>query len=385
MRSFHVRHALEQFGRVETIVLEDSDDTGRPSTSVASDAETFLRLPIRTHPAHNVAQKLNWALNPRSQWPHGIAADRGSLDRLVQMSRRFDLIWFFKLRSVNVFSRWKWPSSVVDIDDVPSTFETSVLRGTRSTSERVSTSVRVWSWRRREKLLGERFTVLTVCSEADKQYLRKLGVCGPIHVVANGFDRPAALPTRTPSEPPRIGFIGVFDHVPNLEGIHWFVRQCWPRIKMQVPDARLRLVGRLSDGPLKPDGTDIDALGWIADPTREMASWSSMVVPVHVGAGTRGKIAHAFSRKCPVVSTQLGAYGYDVRDGLDIFLAESAEAFADACVRTVQQPALATAIAECAWQRFLERWTWDAIRPHVWAAADDCLRSKAAERYAAGV
>src|SRR5262249_17859787 len=284
-------------------------------------------------------QKLNWALNPRSTYPHGVAIGVGDAERLMQMSGRFDCVWFFKLRTANVFPQWAWPSSVVDIDDVPSTFEESVLRRARSVRERLAASVRAWSWRRREELLGERFTVLTVCSEADRQYLRKLRVPGPIHVIANGFDQPGVLPARRLSQP-RIGFIGIFDHGPNLEGIRWFAKECWPLIKMQVPDARLRLVGRLSDGPLKPDGIGIDALGWVSDPTSEMATWSSMVVPVHVGAGTRGKIAHAFSQKCPVVSTQLGAYGYDACDGVDIFFADSAKAFADACVRTMRQPAL---------------------------------------------
>ena len=385
MRSFQIRQALKQFGRVDTIVLEDADNACDHATSVASDSEECLPLAVRAKPPHNLFQTVNWALNPRSYWPHGMAAERDTLERFVHMRRRCDLIWFFKLRSANVFPQWDWPSSVVDIDDVPSMFERSVLQTTRSIPERISTAVRVWSWRRRERLIGERFTVLTVCSEADKQYLRNLGVEGPIHVVANGFDRPNVPPKRTLSEPAHIGFIGIFDHAPNLDGIGWFVKQCWPRIKMQVPNARLRLIGRLSDGPLKPAGTDIDALGWMADPTSEMATWSSMIVPVHLGAGTRGKIAHAFSEKCPVVSTRIGAYGYDARDGVDMFLADSAEAFAEACVRTVRQPAMAAAVAERAWQRFLERWTWDAIRPHVWAAADDCLRMNASERYAANL
>ena len=98
-----------------------------------------------------------------------------------------------------------------------------------------------------------------------------------------------------------------------------------------------------------------------------------MIVPIRIGAGTRGKIAHAFGRKCPVVSTTLGAYGYEVTDMREIILADSPAAFARACVTTIQEPALAAEIAERAWQRFLQQWTWEAIRPRVWAAAEDCL------------
>ena len=198
-----------------------------------------------------------------------------------------------------------------------------------------------------------------------------------MHVIPNGFERPARPPVRKPVTPPRIGFIGIFDYAPNLGGIQWFVRECWPRIKRELPDARLRLVGRHSDGPLKPDGPDIDGLGWVANTDGEMATWSSMVVPLQLGAGTRGKIAHAFSAKCPVVSTSLGAYGYEVESGRELLLADTPEDFASACVGLVRRPPEAMAMAERAWAQFLGKWTWDAIRPRIWAAAEDCLRRNA--------
>jgi glycosyltransferase involved in cell wall biosynthesis len=223
--------------------------------------------------------------------------------------------------------------------------------------------------------LGERFTSVAVCSERDREYLRSLGTKAPLHVVANGYERPASLPLRKRTNPPRIGFIGVFDHEPNVAGIRWFAERCWTGIRHAIPDVRLRLVGRLSNGSLKPAGEGIDALGWVDDPTEEMSTWSAMVVPVHIGAGTRAKIAHAFSQKCPVVATSLGAYGYDAEDGHNMFLAETAPAFADACIRAIREPETADAMAERAWQQFLEKFTWDAIRPHVWAAAEECLRA----------
>jgi glycosyltransferase involved in cell wall biosynthesis len=99
-----------------------------------------------------------------------------------------------------------------------------------------------------------------------------------------------------------------------------------------------------------------------------------MIVPVQIGAGTRGKIAQAFSLKCPVVSTPLGAHGYGVANGRELFLAQSPEDFAAACVRVIRRKEEAREVAERAWQRFLTQWTWEAIKPRVWATAEDCLR-----------
>src|SRR5262249_14779316 len=221
-------------------------------------------------------------------------------------------------------------------------------------------------WRRRERLLAERFNVLTVCSEDDRVYLKKLGVNGRVHVVPNGFEKPGVEPVRRPVTPPRIGFIGGFDHLPNRDGITWFLKSCWPQVKREVPQARLRLVGRDSDRLPDVSGPDVDRIGWLENPSDEIKTWVAMVVPIRLGAGTRVKIAHAFSQKCPIVSTPLGAVGYGVVDRREMYLADSAEEFCRACIEVICEPEEADRMAQRAWVQFLDKWTWDAICPRVW-------------------
>jgi glycosyltransferase involved in cell wall biosynthesis len=219
--------------------------------------------------------------------------------------------------------------------------------------------------------MGDRFTTISVCSEADRDYLR---LERDVHIIPNGFEKPECEPMRRLAQPPRVGFIGRIEYHPNADGVRWFAAQCWPRFKQQVPDARFRIVG-MGGERLANLGPDIDALGYVDDPAEEIATWSAMVVPLQLGAGTRVKIAEAFSRRCPLVSTSLGAYGYDVSNEQELLVADSAEELADACVRTIRCPEEAAAMAERAWSRFLKEWTWEAIRPRVWATAEDCLRA----------
>ncbi len=54
-----------------------------------------------------------------------------------------------------------------------------------------------------------------------------------------------------------------------------------------------------------------------------------MIVPLQKGAGTRGKIAFGFSRRCPIVSTSVGAYGYEIENGREIILADRSDHFAE--------------------------------------------------------
>jgi glycosyltransferase involved in cell wall biosynthesis len=239
--------------------------------------------------------------------------------------------------------------------------------------ERLSARLDAFRWKRQERLLGERFDVLTVCSEADR---RSLSVTAPVHVIPSGFERSLRSVQRNPAMPTRFGFIGLFDYAPNAEGVRWFIKECWPMVKSKLPEARLRLVGRGSENGYAASGPDVDGLGWVEDSDSEIASWTAMIVPLHVGGGTRVKIAEGFSRKCPIASTSLGAFGYEVNDGRDLLLANDPLDFANACVRLAAEPAAATQLAERAYSLYLERWTWDAIAPRIWNAAEDCLRLK---------
>jgi polysaccharide biosynthesis protein PslH len=375
LRALHIARGLQEVGDLEVaVVYAEGQDRERAERSDI-EFKVACRLQVQPHPNIGFGQKLRWTLNPRAIYPHGQGVDGAALQQVMRIAKQFDMLWFFKLRTANMFPRWSWSRSVLDIDDMPSIYAQSVWKTTRRLRERLLAARQVFGWRRRDKLLGERFTVLGICSEADKHYLQKLGVEAALHVIPNGFECPRVMPIRKLAKPPRIGFIGVFNRShPNLDGIQWFASRCWPRIKQEIRDARLRLLGRDSDGPLKPEGPDIDGLGWVENAAEEIATWSASVVPIRVGSGTRGKIAHAFSLKCPVVSTALGAYGYDVADGRELFFADSAEAFANACVRAIRQPVEAAKMAEQAWRQFQNRWTWDAIRPRIWAAAEECLQ-----------
>jgi glycosyltransferase involved in cell wall biosynthesis len=140
------------------------------------------------------------------------------------------------------------------------------------------------------------------------------------------------------------------------------------------------LVGKESDRGLPSMGPDIDAFGYVDDPTDEIATWSVLVVPLRIGGGTRVKIPYAFSQKCPVVSTTLGAFGYEVRNGVELLLADSEGEFAEACVRLVRDRELAARVSQNAWERLLREWTWDVIGESVHNAIRTCLHAYGRDR-----
>lgn len=226
-------------------------------------------------------------------------------------------------------------------------------------------------WKRREVFLRKRFPALVVCSEADREYF---GADDQIYVAPNGYGDGKIEKVRNPVSPPRIGFIGTLNYPPNADGVTWFVNQVWPKIKERQPDARLRLVGADSEGRMQAHGADIDRLGFVDDAAEEIGSWSVSIVPLRIGGGTRIKIAEAFGRMCPVVSTSLGAFGYEVSSGKELMLADDPEAFADACCSLIKNPDQAEKMAQEAADQYLAKWTWPAIASNVERALQCCLR-----------
>jgi glycosyltransferase involved in cell wall biosynthesis len=232
-------------------------------------------------------------------------------------------------------------------------------------------------WRRREKTLLERFDAVCVCSDRDRIELQSiLGDSDRISVLPNGFAAPTQEPRREPVVPPRIGFVGSIGFGPNGEGVRWFIERVWPKILQRMPLARLRLVGEGTENGFSESSRNIDGLGWVANVESEMATWSLAVVPIFVGGGTRIKTAEAFSRKCPVVSTTFGVYGYEVVDGREVLIADSAEEFASKCLRLLADPTAGVAMAEVAWQRFLKHWTWDSYADRVADIVNGVLQTK---------
>jgi glycosyltransferase involved in cell wall biosynthesis len=293
-------------------------------------------------------------------------ADRAALQELID---QHDVVWVHTIRTANWFRIYRWRHSILDIDDLPSQQYQSAARSNGSPLRRFLNLRMSRIWQRRERVFANRFDVLAVCSEDDRKCVANTS---HVHVIPNGSY--PIEPTRTPaSDLQRIGLIGNCTFKPNEDGVKWFIRDVWPLIKHQFPRAQLRLVGRGSEGHLAKSGPDITGLGWLEDPKEEISSWSAMIVPIKTGAGTRVKVAEGFARKCPVIATTMGIFGYDVENGREALLADRAHDFASACIRLLRDPKFGEALAERAHQRFLKQWTWNSFENTVGKAVYECL------------
>ncbi len=377
LRALQVTRALRQIAQVTLVVAGAHEVSEATREKTVAEFGPVRQVEVKEFPVKGLRARLHSLFSRDFTNIHGMQVAPADEQWLLEAAAQHDLVWFFKLRTANYFRNARWQRSVVDIDDLPSTMEQSSLIQSKSAANWLRTWLRMWQLRRHENLLWRRFDVLATCSEVDRA---QLGTRRPVYIIPNGFAEPKETPPRHRAHPPRIGFIGLYNYLPNSEGVRWFHEQCWSRIKQEVPDARLRLIGDGTDGPLKPDDPSVDGLGWVDNPAEEIASWSVMIVPIRIGAGTRVKIADAFSRKCPVVSTRFGALGYETTSDRELILADEPSSFSAACVKLIQNPEMAEQMAGRAYDTFLGKWTWKAITPQILATVQEALRQNRLRR-----
>lgn len=378
-RVLNIARLLSHFGDVSFVIVpvEREDETTLIRTKQEFDVRAVIR-PTTIRRSAWLTHRLRHELDPRYMVTDPSVISESDRQLMCSLIRQHDITWVHTAKVANCFRIYRWPHSVLDVDDLQSRlYKTSSESGDRFL-RRILDRRMAWIWRRRERMFRDRFSVLATCSENDRRYLSGQD---PIYVIPNGFH---PLQTRhNPSpEAPRIGFLGTCRYMPNGDGVLWFIRDVWPLIKHDFPTAELRLVGLGTDCYFGDRGPDIARLGWLEDPSDEIASWSAMIVPIRVGGGTRVKIAEAFARKCPVVSTTTGAFGYDVSHGKELLIADSAADFATACASLIRNPQLGIEISERAHKKFLERWTWESFRETVGTVLHECLSS--GERARAG-
>jgi glycosyltransferase involved in cell wall biosynthesis len=172
--------------------------------------------------------------------------------------------------------------------------------------------------------------------------------------------------------PWRITFLGGLHWPPNAQGILWFAREVLPQIRASLPDAQLTVIGK--DPPAGLAGEGIEVTGYVTE--AELQSYlretAVFIVPLHAGGGMRVKILDAWSWGLPIVSTTIGAEGIEVQPEHDILIADTPAAYADAVVRLLKDPVLASRLGQNGRKTVLQKYNWQTIYP-AWDEVYDRL------------
>lgn len=129
-------------------------------------------------------------------------------------------------------------------------------------------------------------------------------------------------------------FVGGFHHPPNADGVKWFAREVFPKIRHERPDISFYVVGSGANEDkelmeLAGGETGIEILGRVSDErlSRLYASARVIVVPLRYGAGVKGKVIEALYNGSAIVTTEIGAEGIPEAHNVMVVAKDYSESF----------------------------------------------------------
>jgi glycosyltransferase involved in cell wall biosynthesis len=281
---------------------------------------------------------------------HDPAAARAALRKTIG-SQPWDVVWCSRARVHLLTDGVTSAPRIVDLDDLSDRLLRSRIVDRRERHGSLATfplNIRDWVdaalWSRLQRRIAGAVDKVVVCSAADRTVL---GVdnCA---VVPNGYPEPSGWQdSREPVASKRLLFVGPLTYEPNRLAVEWLIDAVMPKIRAEVPDAELAIVG--DDSGVKMRGArhaGVIFAGHVPDVGPHYAAATVAVTPLHSGGGTRIKVIEALARSVPLVSTSFGCVGHDLVPGRDLLVANDATSFAEACVRLLDDERLRNQIAK---------------------------------------
>ncbi len=200
----------------------------------------------------------------------------------------------------------------------------------------------------------------------------------PIGQFVPALDRSVVAPV------PVFLFVGTLWYLPNQDAVEWLVTEIWPLVRLQVPDAELRVIGRGYSGLLPAAASGITMMGEVADLRPHYSDAWAAVIPLRCGSGTRIKALEAWANHVPVVSTTKGVEGLGAVDRDTVLIADSAQEFADRVVELVKYRAFAEDVATRGHALWRRQYTTEAVSEQLRQLLETDLTAHAAGTHPAG-
>ncbi len=217
-----------------------------------------------------------------------------------------------------------------------------------------------WLWY--ERRVAANFKRVVVMSEKDTALLPHADA----RSIPNGVDLDRFQPQSEPISA-RLLFVGSFRHFPNIVAYRYFTEEVWRTLRANVPGIALTAVAGPEpelywNSPMPPYIDDaIELHGFVRDVQPLYVNSNVVIVPTKVSAGTNLKVLEAMAMERVVVSTTSGCAGLGLEHGRSVWIADTAEEFAEAIEQLLANPDLRHRIAVAAREIAETQFNWKAL------------------------
>jgi len=205
--------------------------------------------------------------------------------------------------------------------------------------------------------------IVSVCEE-DRELTKNMVQRAQVEVIENGVDcsyfKPP--PKNRVDETKRILFTGTSDER-NMKGLMYFLKDIYPKAKEVMNDIELIIAGNFSNEAQKTLSkcAKIIFTGRIEDirPVYEMCH--VFINPFHDSYGSKLKISQALAMGICIVTTNNGARGFPLEDGVTALIANSEVEFLDKLLLALRNESLRSAISANGRMLAEERLDWSVL------------------------
>ncbi len=156
-------------------------------------------------------------------------------------------------------------------------------------------------------------------------------------------------------------YLGNFTWLQNREAVDVLYRRVWPKIKEQIKDAKLWIIGKEADkffDHIKSEDIRVEEVKDVREAYQ--GAWV-LVAPIYGSGGTRYKNFEAFASGLPVVTTSIGIGGTEAEDGKEVIIRDEPEEIAKATIKLLNNSKKYKEMAENAKKMVMEKYDWNPI------------------------
>jgi glycosyltransferase involved in cell wall biosynthesis len=246
--------------------------------------------------------------------------------------------------------------------------ELTVLRDQYRQQPRIRGRLRYWLtwWKTRRYIawLLHSFAAATTVSERELTLVRPLAPRSTrLAVVPNGVDVERCSGDFGAPEADTLVYPGALSFQANFDAVAYFLQAIMPHIRAARSTTQLHVTGHATPEQIAalPCSDGVHFTGFVDDIRPVVARAWAEVVPLRTGGGTRLKVLEALALGTPLISTPKGVEGLAVEHGRQALIADTPQAFAEATLHLLGQPALRAQLAASGRELVRQRYDWHAI------------------------
>lgn len=215
-----------------------------------------------------------------------------------------------------------------------------------------------------ESYYWKKATRVVAVSERDAQIMTETVLGLRVDVVPNGVgdDFTQDVPLHFNKT---LLFMGNYAWLQNSEAARILAKEVFPKIREQIPDAKLIIAGQFTEKISDLSAENIKIKNIAVDDIKSVQYYfrtsGVLVTPLYGPGGTRLKILSAMSSRLPVVTTKVGITGINAASGKEVLQGEKPEDLARLTVDILNDKKMYESIADNARKFVEENFFYEAI------------------------